>query len=155
VRLPVVPAKAAEIAAPETEAPSTQPVVQIAGPGPGEAAEPSASGAVADRWAPMNQFAPAPASPPPPARATSPAPVEKSAPAALATGTQAFESDQVVEESVPAINGPAPLPRRKPTMTASFKRADPPLPRPRPDGQTAPQSVWTAVPPTDDRYPTE
>jgi hypothetical protein len=38
-------------------------------------------------------------------------------------------------------------------MTAQ-RRNDPPLPRPRPDGQVAPpQSVFTAVPTTDDRYP--
>jgi hypothetical protein len=53
---------------------------------------------------------------------------------------------------VPAISGPPPLPRRKPMVTAAVRtRTDPPLPRPRPDGP-APQSVWTAVPTTDDRY---
>jgi len=59
----------------------------------------------------------------------------------------------VAESSVPAISGTAPLPRRKPTQTAAVRprNSDPPLPRPRPDGP-APQSVWTAVPTSDDRY---
>jgi hypothetical protein len=134
-------------------APAPQPLTQLAGPAPREAAEPAtASGAVADRWAPMSQFGAAPASPAPPAPPTAPPVPTESAPAALATGTADAEVEQVVEESVPAIQGPAPLPRRKPTMTAAVKRTDPPLPRPRPDGQTAPQSVLTAVPTTDDRY---
>ena len=64
-------------------------------------------------------------------------------------------ADEIAESSVPAISGPAPLPRRKPLQTAAVRAraaaADPPLPRPRPDGP-APQSVWTAVPTTDDRY---
>ena len=77
------------------------------------------------------------------------APVE-SAPAALATS--APDPDEVVEGSVPAIEGPAPLPRRKPIVTAARRSADPPLPRPRPDGAAQP-SVWTAVPTTDDRFP--
>ena len=63
-------------------------------------------------------------------------------------------TDEVAESAVPAIRGAAPLPRRKPTQTAAIKprTAEPPLPRPRPDGP-APQSVWTAVPTTDDRFP--
>jgi hypothetical protein len=64
-------------------------------------------------------------------------------------------ADEVVESFIPAIRNPAPLPRRKPVMTVSAKRnADPPLPRPRPDGP-APQSVFTAVPVTDERFPTQ
>jgi len=121
------------------------------------------SGSVADRWGPMNQFAPAPAAPaaaspaastapvPPPAQASAPAPAE-SAPAALATGAPEKEIEEVAEGSVPAFDGPAPLPRRRPVMTAQ-RRTDTPLPRPRPDGQVAPQSVFIAVPTTDDRYP--
>ena len=62
-------------------------------------------------------------------------------------------ADEIAESSVPAISGPAPLPRRKPMQTASVRArtTEPPLPRPRPDGP-APQSVWTAVPSSDDRY---
>jgi hypothetical protein len=81
-----------------------------------------------------------------------PTPTE-TAPAALATGTPEKDPDEVVEGSVPAITGPAPLPRRRPVMTAQRRGSDPPLPRPRPDGQVAPQSAFTAVPTTDDRYP--
>jgi len=124
------------------------------------------SGSVADRWGPMNQSgaapaapapaappfpaAAAPAPPPPPAMAAPAAPAE-TAPAALATSEK--EVEEVAEGSVPAFDGPAPLPRRRPVMTAQ-RRTDPPLPRPRPDGQVAPQSVFIAVPTTDDRYPT-
>ena len=53
---------------------------------------------------------------------------------------------------MPAIEGPPPLPRRKPIVTAARRTAEPPLPRPRPDGAAQP-SVWTAVPTTDDRFP--
>jgi hypothetical protein len=81
-----------------------------------------------------------------------------SAATALATLMAAPDPDaveEVAESFVPAIRSPAPLPRRKPVMTASAKRnAEPPLPRPRPDGP-APQSVWTAVPVSDDRFPTQ
>jgi hypothetical protein len=125
---------------------------------PREAAEPSASNAVADRWAPINQFGTPVLAPPPPAVAMPPAPLpaeppSTSAPAALATGPAENEPQEVAEGSVPAIEGPAPLPRRKPAQTAAVKRSnDPPLPRPRPDGP-APQSVWTAVPTADDRFP--
>jgi hypothetical protein len=65
--------------------------------------------------------------------------------------------EEVAESFVPAIRGPAPLPRRRPVMTASAAKrnnAEPPLPRPRPDGP-APQSVFTGVPVTDDRFPTQ
>jgi len=154
---PAVETRAALIQ-PDAQAAAPAPPTQVAGPAPRasarEAPEPAtASGAVADRWAPMNQFGAPPASPaPPPAAMTAPPAPAESAPAGLATGTPDAEVEQVVEESVPAIQGPAPLPRRKPTMTAAVKRTDPPLPRPRPDGQTAPQSVWTAVPTSDDRY---
>jgi cytoskeletal protein RodZ len=172
VRLPpVIPVRAAEQAAEETQAAPVQaalastaqatPAIQPAAPAtrsaavrPRETADASsASNAVADRWAPINQFAaPSPAAPTadPDPGVSAPAPSE-SAPAALATGTES-DIEEVAEGSVPAIQGPAPLPRRKPAMTASFKRNDPPLPRPRPDG-AAPQSVWNAVPSSDDRYP--
>jgi hypothetical protein len=37
------------------------------------------------------------------------------------------------------------------TAAVRARTAEPPLPRPRPDGP-APQSIWTGVPTTDDRY---
>jgi hypothetical protein len=125
--------------------PATTPLTQDAAPDPA-----AGSGAIADRWAPLSAVAPAPATPAP-VEAPS---VTVSAPAALATtGTDSNPAiDEVAEGAVPAIIGRAPLPRRKPVQTASAKRLDPPLPRPRPDGP-APQSVFTAVGTTDDRYP--
>ncbi len=130
-------------APPVTEAAQAAPSALVAAPQASD--QPSVPNAVADRWAPMNQFAPTSASDPAP----SAAPAE-TAPAALTTPDK--ETEDVAEGSVPAIQGPAPLPRRKPVMTAS-RQLTPPLPRPRPDGAVAPQSVWTAVPTTDDRFP--
>jgi cytoskeletal protein RodZ len=107
-------------------------------------AAPRAADAISDRWMPP------PAPEPPPAAAP-----QTTAPAALATPTDNDPPvEEVAESSVPAISGSAPLPRRKPTQTAAVRprNSDPPLPRPRPDGP-APQSVWTAVPTTDDRFP--
>jgi hypothetical protein len=118
------------------------------------------AGSVADRWGPMNQFGPTSAAPavPAPAGSAAPPPVvaappSETAPAALTmTPAPEKDADEVVEETtVPAIAGPAPLPRRRPVMIA--QRRNPPLPRPRPDGQVAPQSAFTAVPPADERYP--
>jgi hypothetical protein len=148
-----VPLIEAQTAPPLAAQPAPAPSPRAALAAQREAAEPP-TGAVADRLAPINQIAVPPAAPalaPAQARAA-PAPAESTA--ALTTDTEAEQGEQVVEESVPAIQGPAPLPRRKPTMTASARRSDPPLPRPRPDGQTAPQRVWTAVPPTDERFST-
>lgn len=149
----------------EAQAPPPPPAVLQAAPPPRPATmarDPDQAGSVADRWGPMSQFGPAPAppavaapaapmpAPPPPASAQAPA---ETAPAALATAAPEREIEEVAEGSIPAFDGPAPLPRRRPVMTAQ-RRTDPPLPRPRPDGQVAPQSVFTAVPTTDDRYPT-
>jgi cytoskeletal protein RodZ len=110
-------------------------------------AAPRAADAINDRWMPMT---------PPPAPEPAPvAPPETSAPAALAAPADTDPPvEEVAESSVPAISGSAPLPRRKPTQTAAVRprNGEPPLPRPRPDGP-APQSVWTAVPTTDDRFP--
>jgi cytoskeletal protein RodZ len=127
------------------------------------------TGGIADRWAPLTQTAPA-ASPitapaptiatvatAPTAAETAPAPT-MSAATSLTTAPDADVIEEVAEGSVPAISGPAPLPRRRPTVTtaAAAKRSntEPPLPRPRPDGP-APQSVFTAVPVADDRFPTQ
>ena len=104
----------------------------------------ASASAIADRWLPM--------APPAPEPAPAPAPTA-TAPAALATAPDNDPAvDEVAESSVPAISGAAPLPRRKPTLAAVSRRSDPPLPRPRPDGP-APQSVWTSVPVSDDRFP--
>ena len=117
-----------------------------------------ASSAVADRWGPMNQTAapppPAPAPAPPPT-VTATAPPEPPLPSFMTSITEKG-ADDVVEGSTPAIEGPVPLPRRRPVVTAQRRTVEPPLPRPRPDGQVAPPpSVFTAVPPTDDRYPAQ
>ena len=130
------------------------PALQLPPPGP-SLAEQSSAGSVADRWGPMNQFPqPAVAPTPQPAPVVSaPAAAESTSPL-LATGAPERDADEVAEGFVPAIDGPAPLPRRRPVMTAQRRSNDPPLPRPRPDGQVAPApSVFIAVPTTDDRYP--
>ena len=155
----VIPkAEAAEAAppAPTVEAQATPPVVPAPAARNSAASrepEPSASGAVADRWFPMNQL-PAPAAPPP-----APAPTVQAEPPPAATEPAATADavdaeppiEEVAEGSVPAITGRAPLPRPKPTVTASRRVEATPLPRPRPDGP-APQSVWTGVPATDERF---
>jgi hypothetical protein len=145
---PAVPP--AVLAAPAAPEPSVK-TAAAASPA-AQASDQPTGPSVADRWAPMNQFATPPAAAPvaPP---TAPAETTPTNSAATSLPASDAESDDVVEGSVPAIAGPAPLPRRKPMMTAAVKRMnDPPLPRPRPDGQVAPQSVWTAVPSADDRY---
>lgn len=121
-------------------APASSPPAKQAAP----AEPPSAASSIADRWMPMT---PAPAPEP------APAPQPETAATAPAPAPAEPPEDEVAESAVPAISGPAPLPRRKPLQTASVRArtAEPPLPRPRPDGP-APQSVWTAVPSSDDRY---
>jgi len=128
--------------------PEAQPATKPPGaPAPVTAeAAPRAADAISDRWMPVTP----PPAPEPPAAAP-----QTTAPAALATPADTDPPvEEVAESSVPAISGSAPLPRRKPTQTAAVRsrNSDPPLPRPRPDGP-APQSVWTAVPTTDDRFP--
>ena len=119
--------------------------------------EPSAAGAVADRWVPMNQFAtPAPRRlrrRPRRSSGRAAAPHRRTGRRAAADTADAEPPiEEVAEGSVPAIAGPAPLPRRKPTITAARRvETTTPLPRPRPDGP-APQSVWTGVPSTDERF---
>ena len=118
----------------------------------------SAANAVADRWGPVSQ--PAAVPPPPPApspspAASAPAPSEPALPSFM-TALPDKDADEVVERSVPAIEGPVPLPRRRPVVTAQRRAVEPPLPRPRPDGQVAPPpSVFIAVPTSDDRYPSQ
>jgi hypothetical protein len=115
------------------------------------AEQPRASDEIADRWMPMTPPAPPPVAEPPPAAVSQP-----TTPAVVTITPPDSDPplEEVAESSVPAISGSAPLPRRKPTQTAAVRprNSDPPLPRPRPDGP-APQSVWTAVPTTDDRFP--
>jgi hypothetical protein len=124
-----------------------RPVMAEAAP---RADQPRATDAISDRWMPLTPPAPSPAPEPPPAAAS-----QTTEPAALAMPADNDPSaEEVAESAVPAISGAAPLPRRKPTQTAAVRprNSDPPLPRPRPDGP-APQSVWTAVPTSDDRFP--
>jgi hypothetical protein len=133
-----------------TQAPAALPPAKRAQT-PAASSESPASAGVADRWAPMDQFAP----PPPAIQAPPPAAVVPSDPAPVSLVAAVPEPDGIIVGSVSAIEGRVPLPRRKPTMTASVRR-DPPMPRPRPEAAGAPveQSVWTAVPPSDDRYQT-
>jgi cytoskeletal protein RodZ len=144
------PAKPAPPAKAETANPTVQPATAESVPAspPRVQAAPAdqstGTSSIADRWLPI---APTPEPPPAPAAQSettasipAPAPAEPLA-------------EEIAESSVPAISGPAPLPRRKPIQTAAVRArtVEPPLPRPRPDGP-APQSVWTAVPTADDRY---
>ncbi|HKS64972.1 MAG TPA: hypothetical protein VJT13_24950 [Xanthobacteraceae bacterium] len=138
----------------EAQAAPAQPALTVPPPA-ARNVESTAFNPIADRWSAMDQFAPsagpapAPAPPPPPAPVA--APID-SAPAALATATATPDPDEVAESATPAIEGPPPLPRRKPIVTAARRPVDPPLPRPRPEAAEKP-SVWTAVPTTDDRFP--
>jgi hypothetical protein len=156
-RPPAAPAVAAQSPAAPAVAPAAPVPAAPMAAAPAPNSDVSPAGAIADRWFTGNQFgivtnaAPAPAAPPPAPVDVQPA---NTAPAALATHTPDAEPpiEEVAEGSVPAIAGPAPLPRRKPIMTASAKRNDvTPLPRPRPDGP-APQSVFTGVPSSDERF---
>jgi cytoskeletal protein RodZ len=115
---------------------------------PQPAAEPAPpAGPIADRWFPTT---PSAQWPDPPNNAA-PAPAAQPEPAA-ALNDQA-EPEVVVASMEPAIRGAVPRPRPKPpTNSISARLREPPLPRPRPDGP-APQSVWTASPVTDDRFP--
>jgi hypothetical protein len=148
---PVQTAAVAAPSAPQFSAPQVS-ASQVSAP------QVSASNAIADRWFSGNQFglpgiAPPPQAPPPPVAAAPSVeapPVAEVKPAEIADAEPAIE--EVAESSTPAISGPAPLPRRKPVMTAQVKRAEvTPLPRPRPDGP-APQSVWTGVTSSDERF---
>jgi hypothetical protein len=142
-----------------------------AAPAPASADQRAANGSLSDRWAaigpgsngePAAPVTSAPAAAGPRTAAVNPAPPPVSAapavapmvaPPQAAPGPVATDSqiDEVEETAVPAIAGPAPLPRRKPTHVAAGQSHQPPLPRARPDGP-APQSIWTPVTPTDDRY---
>jgi len=125
-----------------------------------QVSEVSPANAIADRWFSGNQLGPPGVAPPPVAPspiAAVPAAEAQPAPPPEETTAEKTETEgaaeEVAESSVPAIAGPAPLPRRKPVMTAAVKRADvTPMPRPRPDGQVAPQSVWTGVQSDDERF---
>src|ERR1044072_395446 len=112
---PGTEAKPAEIKAPppviEAQAAPAQPAARNT--------EPAASNPIADRWGSMAQFAPSAAPPLAPAAAPG-----DSAPAALSSTP---DPDEVLESATPAIEGPPPLPRRKPIVTASRRTADPPL----------------------------
>jgi hypothetical protein len=157
-RAPLTATEAARQAAAPAALPASPPAALA------EAKLSSTVSTIEDRWLPIALAAPAQAAPssppvpPPPTPAAQSQPLlepANTAPAALATDPSEPSEDGVVEGTVPTIPHPAPLPRRKPTITAAVKRtAEPPLPRPRPDGP-APQSVWTSVPTSDDRYPSQ
>ena len=128
---------------------------------------PSALTAPSTLMAPTTPMAPSASMAAPPTIAAAPATLALAEPAPLPTISAATslstrnaapdpDADEVVESFIPAIRNPAPLPRRKPVMTAvaAKRNAEPPLPRPRPDGP-APQSVFTAVPVADERFPTQ
>jgi hypothetical protein len=143
---PTAPARTRRPGSPAANAPAA--TAQAATPAQQPDPAP-AGGAIADRWFPTTQW------PDPPNNA---APMTAAAPPA---GTEqpaaADETDPAVSEVVavmePAISGPIPKPRPKPPVNSvSARLREPPLPRPRPDGP-APQSVWTATPVTDDRFP--
>ena len=144
------PAPAVALAPMGTNSQAAPPAMSATDPAPsaqGQADVPAASNAIADRWLPVSLVMAPPADPAP---AVSAEPV----PATIAASDNEPQVEDVAESAVAAISGAAPLPRRKPTQTAAIRprNTDPPLPRPRPDGP-APQSVWTAVPVSDDRFP--
>jgi len=152
---PAAPSRLGTAAVAEPAPQAAQPQMKASLPQPPAHTPAPNSGAIADRWLPQTQSsAPAAAAPPPP-----PAMTVSVAPAVPAPSTEPpsppAEAEPAAEEVVavmqPAIAGPAPLPRRKPA-NGNAKLREPPLPRPRPDG-SAPQSVWTAVPVADDRFP--
>lgn len=129
--------------------------------------------AVAIRWTPLSSIeSVAPAAAPAPARlvpatavpvateAVTTAAVTTAAATTAAVATApatradpgAADDHPVAEAAMPAILGPVPLPRRKPTLTALAPRDTPPLPRRRPTG-SARQSLFAPVGTHDDRYP--
>ena len=121
------------------------------------ASEPQGNSPIADRWFPTTSTAQWPepqnsaAAPAAPAPMTA-APAQADQTAATPEADQS-EPETVVASMEPAIHGVVPKPRPKPPSNmASARLREPPLPRPRPDG-SAPQSVWTATPVTDDRFP--
>jgi hypothetical protein len=160
---------------PQTQRTDTAPAKATTAPAAAIAAADSmdrgaTTGGIADRWAPLTQTTPAATTPVPApvpvitTIAVVPTPPEPppaptmSAATSLATASDADAIAEVAESFIPAVRNPAPLPRRRPltTAAAAAKRnnAEPPLPRPRPDGP-APQSVFTAVPVADERFPTQ
>jgi len=152
---PAVEAKPADVPASPAEPASTSPAPRATLSMREPADQSSAANPIADRWGPMSQPAAAPPPSPPPAAST-PAPADPPL-SSFMTSVSEKDADEVVEGSVPAIEGPVPLPRRRPVVTAQRRAVEPPpLPRPRPDGQVAPApSVFTAVPISDDRYPSQ
>ena len=150
-------AAAAAVPSPAAETPSPSPPTQLAGPAPSAPSpaqpDPALSGPINDRWFPTT-----PTPWPDPPNNAAPAPMTATAPAARSEEPVAPPENDPAETEVvavmePAIAGPIPKPRPKPPANSvSARLREPPLPRPRPDGP-APQSVWTAAPVTDDRFP--
>jgi hypothetical protein len=108
------------------------------------------SSPIADRWFPTTSTAQWPE----PANSAAPQqPATTAEPAAGTPENDQAEPEVIVASMEPAIRGVVPKPRPKPpSNSVSARLREPPLPRPRPDG-SAPQSVWTATPVTDDRFP--
>jgi len=158
VAAPPIVARVPQPAANPVAAPSAPPVTAQATPAPAPAptaADPTPPGPISDRWLPPPSQEPAAA----PVQAFAPVRMPASTPPAATTEqppeaqSDDAANNEVVAAMEPAITGPVPTPRRKPPVGASAKLREPPVPRPRPDG-SAPQSVWTAVPVQDDRFPT-
>jgi hypothetical protein len=145
---------AATIPAPAPPEAPSPPIRTAAGPAQ-SAADAAPAGPIADRWfpTPAAQWPEPPANAAPqPMTATTPAAQPEAAAAGTPENDQA-EGEVVVASMEPAIRGVVPRPRPKPPSNSiSARLREPPLPRPRPDGP-APQSVWTATPVTDDRFP--
>jgi hypothetical protein len=137
--------------APRAAAPAETPAATAQATPPASEAAPNSP--IADRWFPTTPSGQWPDTP------NNAAPAPAALPAAPADQTAATPENEQAEPEVvvasmePAIRGVVPKPRPKPpTNTVSARLREPPLPRPRPDG-SAPQSVWTATPVTDDRFP--
>src|ERR1043166_2933890 len=147
-------APSADPTPPPRAAPPSEPSDRSAATAQATAPQPTAdpaivTGPIADRWFPTatTQW-------PDPPNTAAPAntPAAQPEPAATPENDQA-EPEVVVASMEPAIHGVVPKPRPKPPNNSlSARLREPPLPRPRPDGP-APQSVWTATPVTDDRFP--
>jgi hypothetical protein len=143
------PATAARPAPAETPASTPQATAQAAPPASG----PAASSPISDRWFPTTPSGQWPDAQTTTAPAPAPPPAQSDQAAATPEPEQAAPEEEVVASMEPAIRGVVPKPRPKPpSHTVSARLREPPLPRPRPDG-SAPQSVWTATPVADDRFP--
>jgi hypothetical protein len=137
--------------APRAAAPPETPAATAQATPP--AADPAPNSPIADRWFPTTPSARWPDTQNNAATAPAAAPAVPTDQTAATPENEQVEPEVVVASMEPAIRGVVPRPRPKPpTNTVSARLREPPLPRPRPDG-SAPASVWTATPVTDDRFP--